>query len=824
MRNKLLSHFKNRSFFISIALLVAGVIFVVLAAFTFFTRGLLRSTYEADFSNTILSINTFITTQVDGDKVAQYAKELKKDEYYETMINTLYRMKEIFGVEYLYIMVDTGAPGEFTYLFDAVYSPARRQYEDSNFGVNESKEHFPGGQEVIETGRPFNAPRFYSDETYPNLYYAYSPIFNSAGEVVGFMGTDVDASPMLNTLRRFDLAIYCMGGGFFLAVFAFVLLYCKKRFSNPLVQLTRQINRFASGEFEALEDVKLQARRDELGEIYRAFGEVSKTISGLVQGINQIAAEVLRGNLSARVPANSRYRGSYALLRENANHMLENNCKILDMMPNTVFFYSGSGTVLYQNHPAHHNYEMPDTQPAKSRPSGEEVLKRHKNAVRRAYEDFMADGEKNGVTILSFTLPEGYRYDFNAFFTRTSPMVCAVFTEVTEYVEMSERAEASSRAKSEFLSRMSHEIRTPMNAIMGMTEVARRQDDVQRIQENLQTVGASAAHLLTIINDILDISKIEAGGLELYNEPFELHALAQGTLRLVEKTAEGQKVRLRFQTEGLAPDTALWLLGDEGRLRQVLLNLLTNAVKFSRPGGEVILRVQKRPAPGAGQTRLRFSVQDFGIGISGENQTKIFEAFEQGGHEITRRYGGTGLGLPISRNIVLKMGGSGIRVDSCPGRGSTFLFALNFENTSEPLTGGPCAIDGPANFAARRFLLVDDVEVNREVALAMLEDSGAQLETADDGTTALSAYLASPEGYYDLILMDIRMKEMDGYTAAGKIRSSGRADAKHIKIIAMSANAYKEDIEKAYDAGMDGYLTKPVEMEKLYSVIAQALK
>lgn len=824
---------RHRSFYMNIAITVVVIVVALLLIFSAFMRSNLKSIYEEDYNQRVLNINEFIATQVDGNKVEQYGQTLQRDDYYFSMINTLYQMKRIFSVDGLYIMVDRGVPGEYTYVFDAILDPETGLYDDSHFGTHTREGVFPGSSEVLDTGMPFSEARFYSDDVHGDLYYAYAPIFNSKGSVVGFLGTDVDASPMQAAVRQFEVNILVFSLATFALVFFFIIQYSKKMFSDPVLKLTDDILSFSKGETELEFSQKLLDRKDEFGLIYRAFYEVAITIRHLVKDMNEMAHEVQRGNLSARVGEEGMYQGSYARLIENADKMLDSNRKLLDMMPNAVIFYADEGAKLYQNNPAKTSYEVHTGGEAQGKVSvsGTEVLDRNSEEIHRIYRAFMDSGEKSRAGTFSFADEGEESRHFNAFFIRTEDgdpdsTVCAVFTDVTEYVEMSQRADASNRAKSEFLSRMSHEIRTPMNAILGMTEIAKRYSTDDRVQKNLSTIETSADHLLTIINDVLDISKIESGNLELMPVPFDLARMMGDVVAILERQAAARSIRLRLAVEGFE-DGPLPVVGDEVRVRQVVINLISNAIKFSKQGGEVLIDLQRRPAE-ARHTGVRFSVQDHGIGISEENRERIFEAFEQGGGHITREYGGTGLGLPISNRIIHMMGGSGIDVESRLDEGSTFHFTLSFENAplEAVLTGGreknrPA---GPqADLRGKRILLVDDIEVNREIVISMLEDSGAQIDTADDGTTALEAFTASPPGSYDLILMDIQMRIMDGYETTRRIRAGGRPDSGTVKIIAMSANAFQSDIDQAEEAGMDSYVTKPIDYAEMMETFGRVL-
>lgn len=381
-------------------------------------------------------------------------------------------------------------------------------------------------------------------------------------------------------------------------------------------------------------------------------------------------------------------------------------------------------------------------------------------------------------------------------------------------------ADSANRAKSTFLLNMSHDIRTPLNGIIGLLKInMAHSDDAKLVHENYEKMEKAANHLLSLINDVLQMSKLEEGIEEFSSESVCLIDIFNNIKAIIQGNALENGISWKFGDAGFVHP---YVVTSPLHLRQIFLNIYGNSIKFTKSGGEISTK-QECIGEKDNVVTYRWTISDTGIGMSKEFQQHIFEPFAQEKNGARSVYQGTGLGMVIVKNLVDKMGGT-ISVASEVGKGSTFIIELPLEIASAPEESKDEKIDKENDIHGLNLMLVDDNDLNAEIAETLLADEGAAITTVNDGKQAVELFNNNLEGTFDAILMDIMMPIMDGLTATGAIRALNRPDAGTIPIIAMTANAFEEDVQKCLDAGMNAHLAKPLDIEKVKQTICEQMK
>ena len=390
-----------------------------------------------------------------------------------------------------------------------------------------------------------------------------------------------------------------------------------------------------------------------------------------------------------------------------------------------------------------------------------------------------------------------------------------------EMAVLAEQAQAASKAKSTFLSNMSHDIRTPMNAIIGFTNIALHQDSVPEMHNCLKKIEESSDHLLSLLNDVLDLSRIESGKVEFSPVPANITAVTDSVIEIVKGMLLNRELNFEVHREPLQNP---YVMTEPVRIREILVNILNNAVKFTKDGGTIRFDAGNRPGADAQHIVICYRIKDTGIGMSEEFQKKLFDEFAQEENGVRTQYKGTGLGMPISKKYIELMGGT-ITVDSRKGVGTTFTVEIPMELTNAEKVEKTKPLVQHNDLKGIKVLLAEDNDLNAELATILLEDLGMTVTRAADGQEVVDLFAEHPAGTYDIILMDIMMPKMDGHQAAKAIRAmyADRPDAEEIPIIALSANAFSEDVQASLDAGMNGHVSKPLNMEEVTKVIERNL-
>ena len=746
------------------------------------------------------------------ERMDDYIEKLSelKDEKYHTMKKRMLELRVGAGLTDFFILADLDIPDYYIYIFDAVFQGDATSSFGEDYGTPVNKTDYAQAREAFTKGKTVIVMSNMNDTRHDNPYYSFMPVKDNYGNVRAVIGISINMYSLEAQLQSFLLnsLVIILIGSFFLLIAMYIAL--REFITKPVQELTAISADIAAGNIEKSIPAWILSRQDEMGILGKSYASMSGFLRETLDKNDVLLEAAISGRLDIRSDPGS-LRGLFAQMVSKTNDMLDVIGSDFDSIPGSLAILDAEFNIVYTNNQFKQIFEgMTD---------------------RRFFQTMLEAGDGDGIEMLKNYLAS--RLDEGEFSSlvwvdlsderRCLAFLCSrraswngknngaiiVVTDATEQVTAKERALSANKAKTEFLSRVSHELRTPLNVILSMAKLGLNDREIGDSLERFRKIVASSSHLSDIINDVLEMSRMESGKMEIKPGPLNLKEVARECVELLRQRAQDGRISLISSIDPILPEN---MRGDEFRLKQILINLLSNALKFTTEGSVSLdIKVLELRADSCD---IRFTVSDTGIGMSETFLEKVFLPFEQEDSFLSRRYEGSGLGLSICHNLVALMGGD-MTVESELGAGSRFMFTIPFDilEVANEEIAQPPQITGDF-LRGKRILIVDDIDVNRLIVAEVLADTGADLEEAGDGEEALRKYQLSPQGYFDCVLMDIQMPKMNGYAATAAIRASKRAD-NDITIIAMTANALKEDIDNALAAGMNDHIAKPIDFDAL---------
>ena len=739
-----------------------------------------------------------------------------KDAKFSNINSSMNRILQWAGIREMYIVADLGPGIGYVYIFNTAAS--KNSVDD--FGMIAPRHLYPHFDEAYK--RPGGA--VYSinrpDPAYSGkISHSFTPLTNGYNEVVAIICVDTNLEYLGRQLNQFLLTSVVITVLVSAIIFLLMQLKMKKAVIRPVKKLTDISSEMARGNLLVEISGDILVRKDEMGVLGKSFESMRTALEQLFSNNEALLDAAIYGKFGERGDS-SQFEGVYARLINNTNDTLDVIVRYFDGLPAAVVLLNPEYDIVFCNKNFSEVFsgfsaEQLYRELLDDRESPFGILKlKLKEEIENGWFDCLRWFGKNGEKRCYSFICRNFAHSEN----KNGAVI--VITDETELVSAKDKALSASKAKSEFLSRVSHELRTPLNVILSMAKLGLSDANLEQSIGRFKKIVSSSAHLSNIINDVLEMSRMESGKTEIRYAPLNIAEIVGECVSMLMQRAGDNNNRLLQKVD---PGIPFALTGDEFRIKQILLNLLSNSVKFTKDG-EISTEVRCLETNGKKYT-LEFTVTDTGIGMSKDFLGRIFTPFEQEENYLSRNYQGTGLGLSISNNLVALMGGT-MKVESELNKGSRFTFILDFDPAEyKPAASVKAEIsqDTAISLAGRKILLVDDIEINRSIIIEVLGGTGLEIDQASDGEEGLNKYLKSPPGHYNCILMDVQMPRMDGYKATAAIRGCGRDDC-NLPIIAMTANALKEDITAALESGMNGHLAKPIDFELCIKLINKVIK
>ena len=715
---------------------------------------------KALIDSRLLDISTTAADMIDGNGYETITSRDPSNPYYTQVYDTLKYFQDNIDLQFIYCIRARG-DGTFYFTVDPALVDCSEYGED--VAITDALLTAQSGTSAVDAV-PY-------EDAYGRFYSAYTPLFNSKNEVVGVIAVDFSAAYYDEQMHK-NLMVIVIGIIFSITIGGIII---------------------------GIYSVNI-SRKEELGKIH---AQANKMITAMA----------------------SDYRSVYYVnLDKNEGVCYRSHSHMVDSLKeNERFDYLKSFTD-YANKYVTEEYregflDFISIDSIRERLAHEEII---------AYK-YLTD--RNGRMSYEMLRMAGVRRPED----RDDNIIHAVgvgFTDVDEETREDleqkkalkvalESAEEANKAKTVFLSNMSHEIRTPMNAIIGLDSLALSEPGLpDQVKEYLVKIGSSAHHLLGIINDILDMSRIESGNMSIRNEEFSLKNLVELISTMISSQCNGKNITFNYGIEGEIDD---FYIGDDTKLKEIIINILSNAVKYTDPGGQVDFTIRKT-AGFDNKATILFTMKDNGIGMDKEFLPKIFDSFSQEDVSAVNKYGSTGLGMAITKNLVDMLNGK-IQVESEKGKGTTFYVTLTFEIAKKKETAAADASKSAESeastldFTKVHVLVAEDMDINAQILIRLLGQKGIKADRAENGQVALDMFTASEVGTYDAIFMDMRMPVMNGLESATAIRALDRADAKAVPIIALTANAFDEDVERSLQSGLNAHLSKPLEPDMIFKTL-----